>query len=147
MSPAPWYKAPSPNKNRRYPGLCTDSQQEATRQGWSPAQRVESKWTDAPSIRCREKTGHQGRTQGRWERESNIHPEKQDHFKQCNHMQDKCNRKARCKKILKNHTGRKLGLSNEVKHMVFLISVCTLICPTYQPEGQGQSFLFLYVYT
>lgn len=69
MSPAPWYKAPSPNKNRRYPGLCTDSQQEATRQGWSPAQRVESKWTDAPSIRCREKTGYQGRTQGRWERE------------------------------------------------------------------------------
>lgn len=101
MSPVLWCKAPSPNRNRRYPGLCTDSQQEATRQGWSPAQRVESKWTDAQSIHCKDKTGYQGWDPGQMEKKVTFTPDKWDHLKQETFIVCKIYRKVRCKKIKK----------------------------------------------
>lgn len=54
-SPAPWYKVPSLNRSKTYPGLCTDSRQEATRQGWFPAQTAGWEWTGARSTHCRER--------------------------------------------------------------------------------------------
>lgn len=52
--PAPWCTVPSLNRSKTYPGLCTDSQQAATRQGWSPALPAGWGWTGAQSTRCRE---------------------------------------------------------------------------------------------
>lgn len=72
VSPAPWYRVPSPNRSKRYRGLCTDWRQEATRRGWFPALKAGWGWTGAQSTRCREKRrGQRGCGRG-----ANLWPEK-----------------------------------------------------------------------